>query len=221
MKNGLMIVLGCTLWCTGTLWAADAEWPALEKALKGPRLRVDSVSAEIVRVAEDLYPISLSSEKCPKISVEAYRVYGVTVRFEPRRTLKMSIVGGRIANGFDACHAIVAAGPADPEGENGCLLPKSGLSFLQMGRYLFAFRVPSRDAYAHSRALPIVVQALRDFFETSFPKQFIYGPSGTRLPQLVDVGEYLKGGRNPPAAGNAAQQGIAPDGRSPTAPARR
>ena len=222
MKTTLIILLGWTIWCTAPALAGEAEWPALEKALKGPRVRVTSISAEMIRDAADIYPISLPNAKCPKIAVEAYRVYGIAVRFEPTRTLKMSITGGRLASGFDAYHPIVAAAPA-PDSEDGCLFPKSGLSLLQIGRYLFAFPTASSDAYAYTRSLPIVVKALRDFFKASFPTQFIHASCGTMIPRLVDVAEYLNGGQKREAAGisDAAQQGIAPDGRSPAAPARR
>jgi hypothetical protein len=216
-KVGAAALLGLIVCRADGAMAAVAEsWPALEEALQSPLVQVETGKA-------DPEVFELQGMNCPKIPIEDYKAYTATVRFEPTRTLRMDILIGRLPTGFDVYGPIVAAAH-DPQSEaflDGCLMPKSGLSFLQVGRYLIAFPTVCSDIYPYKKSLPIVVKALQQSWRTRLPKKFIYAPCGTMYPQLVDVEVYIREKQKPGKRPGAAQQGVAPGGRSPAAAARR
>jgi hypothetical protein len=130
MRNVAIAVLASFL-CHASLARAESKepWPILEEAFK---------SAAFVRIvptsSRDDSPLTLLRSGCPPISVEDFRSYAVTVRFEPTRTLKMDMLIGRLPRGFDAYKVIDAASkePGTERFPEGCALPKSGLSLLQV-----------------------------------------------------------------------------------------
>jgi hypothetical protein len=215
MRNLGTALVGLAICHAGWATADAAEsWPALEEALQGQLVQVETGKA-------DPRLLKLPGVKCPKIPIEDHKAYTATVRFEPTRTLRMDILVGRLPPGFDVYGPIVAAAH-EPEGEeflDGCLMPKNGLSLLQVERYLIAFPTVCSDVYPYKKSLPIVVKALQQSWGTRLPKKFIYSPCGTMYPRLVDVGDYLRETQKPANRRGAAQQGT--DGRSPAAPARR
>jgi hypothetical protein len=209
-------LLGLAFWHPGQAMADVGEsWPALEEALRGPLVQVEATKADPRR-------FKIPGVKCPKIPIEDFRAYTATVRFEPSRTLKMEVLVGRLPTGFDVYGPIVAAAhdPASDAFLDGCLMPKSGLSLLQLGRYLLEFPTVCSEIYPYKKSLPIVVKALQESWGTRLPKKFIYAPCGTMYPRLVDVDEYLRAPQKPRKGGSAAQPGVAPVGRPQTA-ARR
>jgi hypothetical protein len=220
MRSLWITIVGLGVCYAGPVVADDDGWPALQMALQGPQLQLEISSADAVPLKQEAYPFRLPGHRCPKIPVEAFKAYKVKVHFEQKRTYSVNILVGKLPRGFDVYSSIVAAAP-DPADEDGCIMPKSGLSFLQFGQYLLAFPTFCRDVYPYRKALPIVIKALKDFWGRRSPKQFIYAPCGTMFPKLVALDEYLNDAEEPKSRRNAAQAGIAPDGRSPAAPARR
>jgi hypothetical protein len=207
MKYLGMALVAFALCHAGQAMAADADtWPELEKALGNQPVKVGA-SKQVARFYK------LPPRWCPKIPVEEYRYFVTTVRFEPTRTLEMDILIGRLPAGFDAYGPLVAAAKESPDELTlrGCLMPKSGLSLLQVGRFVFLFPTVCADIYPYKKSLPIVIDALRKAWGPRLSKQFIHSPCGTMFPRLVDVGEYL----------DAAQHRAAPAGRPPSPPTRR
>jgi len=217
MRNLGTALVGLAICLAGWATADAAEsWPGLEEALQGPVVQVETGKA-------DPRLLKLPGVKCPKMPIEDYKAYTATIRFEPTRTLRMDILVGRLPPGVDVYGPIIAAAH-EPESEeflDGCLMPKSGLSLLQVERYLIAFPTVCSDVYPYKKSLPIVIKALQRSWGTRLPKKFIYSPCGTMYPQLVDVANYLRETQKPANRRGAAQQGVAPEGRSPAAPARR
>jgi len=183
---GVLLVLG--VFPAGRARAATPEaWPPLEQALNGPLVQLESAKADLRR-------FELPGGKCPRFPVREAKAYRATVRFEPTRSLKMDVLIAKLPDGFETYGPIVAAAhdPAGKDFLDGCLMPKSGLSLVQVEQYLLAFPTVCSDIYPYRKSLPVVMAALQKFWGPRFAKKFIYAPCGTMFPRLVDVGEYLK-----------------------------
>jgi hypothetical protein len=170
------------------------DWPAFERALKTSNVvAVYAYERDPMRLGEIGRPTASAANparECPSFPVSQARRYRLRTRFEPKRALDLDMIVGRVPPTLDVPGAIMAVA-AQRVDDGGCLLPKSGLSLVQMDGFLIGFPSVCSDIYPHKKSLPMVMRDLRSYFGERFPKRFILSPCGQMTPKLVSVDDYL------------------------------
>jgi hypothetical protein len=154
-------------------------------AYDGDPMRLGEPGRPVVSIGEP-------EQRCPTFPVSDVRRYRLRTPFEPKRALELEMLVARVPPTLDVAGAIMQVA-AKHFGDGGCILPKSGLSLVQMDGFLIAFPTVCKDVYPHKKSLPIVMRELQRHFGARFPKRFIFGPCGQMVPHLVSVDDYLAG----------------------------
>jgi hypothetical protein len=190
--------LGLLLGLAGAAVAGDAhgfgfphppppDWvQEIANAFQGGPIQVTRIHPD--RGAHDqlLHPLAPSS--CAEIPAVDPWAITLDVRFEPKRTYRMTVLVGELAEGVDGYGLVLRA----EERSARCTPPKSGNSMLQVGRVWMTFPSVCRTIYEHDHALPLAIAALRDKLGARVAKGFILAGCGTTAGQgLTDVAAYL------------------------------
>jgi hypothetical protein len=154
---------------------------------------------------------------CPRLSdlpARGIAAFNLKIDAGSGRRTDIDVSIAELPPAFNALEKVKAAGATQDTDDMSCVLSKSGVSLLQVGRYWIGLPTLCRKGYYKS-AVTAVLQALHRSRPNEFPEEFIYAPCGTMLLRTRKTEDFLRpSGQSPSNPPLQRTDKLPPSGRS-------